>query len=242
MSLVGSKVVIVGGSSGIGLGAAFASLDQGANVVIVGRSQDKLDAAVKELGKSRNITAIRADVTREDETQKLFDAIGVFDHLIVTRGTPPLSTPIPQLNINEARQFVETMLISSFSLAKHAHATLRKGGSITFTSGISKDKPPVSGGAVVAAVAGAMSYVVRALALELAPTRVNVISPGWVKTPMWDELVGEAKLGIWEQLAAKLPAGRIATPQDIARAYVYLMESDLTTGTTLHIDGGHALI
>ena len=95
---------------------------------------------------------------------------------------------------------------------------------------------------MVSAIAGSFSYLARALALELAPTRVNVVSPGWVDTPMWDELVGAAKSGYFASMASRLPARKIATPADIARAYVYLMGSEFTTGETLHIDGGQSLI
>lgn len=120
--------------------------------------------------------------------------------------------------------------------------TLRPGGSMIFTSGINKDRPPVPGGSVVSAIAGSFTYLARALALELAPTRVNVVSPGWVDTPMWDEIVGEAKAGFFAGMAPRLPAKKIATPADVARAYVHLMESEFTTGETIRIDGGHHLI
>lgn len=113
---------------------------------------------------------------------------------------------------------------------------------MTFTSGINKDRPPVPGGSVVSAIAGSFSYFARALSLELAPTRVNVVSPGWVDTPMFDELAGHAKSGYFESMAARLPVGRIAKPADIAPAYVYLMQSDFTTGQTIHLDGGQSLI
>jgi len=113
---------------------------------------------------------------------------------------------------------------------------------MTFTSGINKDRPPVPGGSIVAAVAGSFSNFAHALSLELAPTRVNVVSPGWVDTPMFAELAGEAKTSLFEGMAARLPARRIATPADIAPAYIYAMESDFTTGETLHIDGGQRLI
>src|SRR5690606_11779649 len=89
----------------------------------------------------------------------------------------------------------------------------------TFTSGINKDRPPVPGGSVVSAIAGSFSYFARALSLELAPTRVNIVSPGWVDTPMFDELAGAAKLDLFADMAARLPAGRIATPAAIAPAY-----------------------
>jgi NAD(P)-dependent dehydrogenase (short-subunit alcohol dehydrogenase family) len=140
------------------------------------------------------------------------------------------------------RSFVDNKLIGAILVAKHAVRTLNASGSMTFTSGINKDKPPVPGGAVVSAIAGSFSYFARALSLELAPARVNVISPGWVDTPMFDELAGDAKLSYFESLASRLPAGRIATPADIAPAYLYAMQSDFTTGQTIHIDGGQSLI
>lgn len=237
-----SKIVIVGGSSGIGRGVAQAAVDRGAEVVLVGRSEAKLRRASEALGAGPRVTTVAADVTHEPDVVRMFEAVGPFDHLVVTRGVPPLNAPIDAFDLTAVRAFVDAMQISSITLAKHAQRTLRRGGSITFTSGISKDRPGPSGGAVVAAVAGSFDYLVRALAREIGPTRANVVSPGWVDTPMWDDLVGDAKHGLWEDLGRRLPAGRIATPADIAPAYLFLMESELTTGTTLHIDGGHALI
>ena len=237
-----SKIVIVGGSSGIGWGVAQAARELGAHLVLVGRSQAKLDAARAALAAPETVETVAADVTREDDVARMFETVGAFDHLVVTRGVPPVTAPVEAFDMGAVRGFIETMLVSSVTLTKHAHGKLRRDGSIIFTSGISKDRPPPSGGAVVAAVAGSFTYLARALALELAPIRVNVVSPGWVDTPMWDELVGEAKTALWKQLAERLPAGRIATPAEIAKAYLYLMDSTFTTGTTLHIDGGHALI
>ena len=100
----------------------------------------------------------------------------------------------------------------------------------------------MAGGAVVAAVNGALGALARALALEMAPTRVNVVSPGWVETPVWDALMGERKTAAWEQMARRLPVGRIGTPSDLAAAYLFLMENTFATGTTVHVDGGHALV
>jgi NAD(P)-dependent dehydrogenase (short-subunit alcohol dehydrogenase family) len=241
-TLPGKKVVIVGGSSGIGLGVAAMALERGAQVVIVGRSGEKLRNASRVLGASRGVRSVAADMTHEAAVAKLFDEIGGFDHLVSTAGAPPPGDPIGQTDLDLARGFVENKLIGALTLAKHAVKALRPGGSMTFTSGINKDRPPVPGGAVVTAIAGSFGFLAHALALELAPTRVNVVSPGWVDTPMWDELVGEAKSGLLTDMAARLPAGRIATPADIARAYLYLMESEFTTGETIHIDGGQRLI
>lgn len=241
-ALEGNKVVVVGGSSGIGLGVAAAALEKGADVVIVSRSPKKLEAAAKSLSTLGRFTTMACDMTREDELARLFDQIGAFDHLVSTAGGPPPGDPIEQTDIDGVRRFVDSKLLGAVLLVKHAVRGLKKGGSITFTSGINKDRPPVPGGAVVSAIAGSFDYLARALSLELAPSRVNVISPGWVDTPMFDELVGDAKHSYFESMAARLPSAKIAKPADIAPAYLYAMESDFTTGETIHIDGGQRLI
>ena len=242
MSLNEKSVLIVGGSSGIALGVAEALLQEGATVTIVGRTQEKLRAARESLGFGDRIKAIVADVTNEDQVRLIFEESGTIDHLVVTRGVAPIGAPIESLDLDSARHFIDVMLVSALSLAKHAAPHIRRGGSITFTSGIAKDKPANRGGAVVAVVAGSMGYLARALALELAPTRVNVVSPGWVETPMWEEIAGPAKNQMWADMGKRVPAGRIAKPADIAKAYSFLLSSELTTGIVLNIDGGHALI
>lgn len=235
------RVLIVGGSSGIGLGVAEALLQQGATVALAGRSAEKLRAAKAHLAAGDRVRTLVADVTDEAQVRALFESCGALDHLVVTRGVVPFNAPVESMDLEAARRFIDLVVVSSIALVKHALPQLRRGGSITFTSGISKDKPG-PGGAVVATVAGSLGYLARALAVELAPTRVNVVSPGWVRTPMWDELAGPAKEGIWADMAARLPARRVATAADVAKAYTYLLGSELTTGTVLDIDGGHALI
>ena len=236
------KVVVVGGSSGIGLGVAAAALERGARVAIVGRSADKLQKAAQKLGGGSRLQTIAADMTDEGSVARMFGDVGALDHLVSTAGAPPPSDPVNSLDVDVARRFVDNKLFGALILAKHAVKTLVRGGSITLTSGINKDRPPVPGGSVVTAVAGSFGYLAHALALELGPTRVNVVSPGWVDTPMWDELVGEAKAGYLADMASRLPARKIATPFDVARAYIYLMENELMTGETIHIDGGQRLI
>lgn len=241
-NLMGKKVIVVGGSSGIGLGVAAATLERGADLMIVGRSADKLERARRALGVDGRVETFAADMTQEANIAALFERIGVFDHLVSTAGTPPPGDPIDQTDIDNVRRFIDNKLVGAVLVAKHAARTLSRGGSMTFTSGINKDRPPVPGGAVVSAIAGSFTYLARALSLELAPSRVNVISPGWVDTPMFTELAGEAKSQLFEAMAARLPSGKIATPADVALAYVYLMESEFTTGQTINIDGGQSLI
>jgi NAD(P)-dependent dehydrogenase (short-subunit alcohol dehydrogenase family) len=242
MSLQNQKIVVVGGSSGIGLGVAAAAVKIGAQVVIAGRSEAKLRNAVATLGAGSNVQSVTVDMTDEAGVARMFAEVGPFDHLVSTAGAPPPGDPLERTDLNLARAFIDNKLVGAITLAKHAVKSLRAGGSITFTSGINKDKPPVPGGAVVTAVAGSFGYLAHALALELAPTRVNIVSPGWVDTPMWDELVGADKAGLLTGMASQLPARKIATVADVARAYLYLMESGFTTGETIHIDGGQRLI
>lgn len=242
-TLVDKKIVIVGGSSGIGLGVAASAIERGAHVVLVGRSLQKLQAAQRQLAAAGGrVRTFSADTLQEREIARLFEEVGELDHLVSTAGGPPPGDPIGLIDRERVRRFIDDKLVGALMLAKHAARGLKPGGSMTFTSGINKDRPPVPGGAVVAAIAGSFSYLAHALSLELAPTRVNVVSPGWVDTPLFTALAGEAKLGLFEGLAARLPAGRVAKPADIAPAYVFAMESDFATGQTLHIDGGQSLI
>jgi NAD(P)-dependent dehydrogenase (short-subunit alcohol dehydrogenase family) len=224
------------------LGVAAAALERGAQIIIAGRSQEKLRNAVRAMGSAGEVPTFAVDMTDESAVARMFAEIGEFDHLVSTAGAPPPNDPVADARLDVARRFIDNKLVGALSLTKHAVKTLRPGGSITFTSGINKDRPPVPGGAVVTAVAGSFGYLAHALALELAPTRVNVVSPGWVDTPMWDELVGDAKSAYLADMASRLPARKMATPADVARAYLYLMESEFMTGETIHIDGGQRFV
>jgi len=212
-SLDGKKVIIFGGSSGIGLGVAKAALEKGAEVFIAGRSSAKLKAAEKALGKNPKLRSIAADMTKEADVARAFEQAGAIDHFVTTAGTPPADMPIGDIDLEATRRFIDDKMISTMTLAKYASKALKRGGSMVLTSGINKDKPPVPGGSVVTAVAGSFGYFAHALALELAPTRVNVVSPGWVDTPMFDEIVGDAKLGYFEDMAARLPAAASQRPR-----------------------------
>ena len=135
-SLMGTKVVVVGGSSGIGLGVAKAALQRGAQLVIVGRSQDKLLQAQRALATDGHVETVTADMTREAEISATFAGIGSFDHLVSTAGAPPPGDPIADTDADEVRRFVDNKLIGAVLLAKHAARRIKRGGSMTFTSGI----------------------------------------------------------------------------------------------------------
>lgn len=134
-----------------------------------------------------------------------------------------------------------TKVLGPWLVAKHLGGALPAGGSLVFTSGVAAYRPG-PGASMIATANGALEALARSLALELAPVRVNVVSPGWVDTPIWDVLAGDAKGERLAAMAARLPAGRVGTPDDIARAIVALLDNGFVTGTVLHVDGGHRLV
>jgi len=239
--LEGKSVVVVGGSRGMGLGIASAAASRGADVVIVGRDSGRLERAKEDVSGARTLAA---DATREADVVRLFDVVGALDHLIVTAADLRYA-PIGEMSLESLRAVIDSKLLAAALLAKHASPRVRAGGSMTFVSGVAADRPAPKG-SMVAAVNGALNAFARALAVELAPLRVNTLSPGWVDTPVWDriasELANRPKAELFAQASQRLPTRRIGTTADIAHAAVFLMESEFTTGSTLYVDGGHRLV
>jgi NAD(P)-dependent dehydrogenase (short-subunit alcohol dehydrogenase family) len=235
------RFVVVGGSSGIGLGIARYLLESGANVCIVSRSADRLETAAKDLGHSDRLQTAVADVTDERQVQELFSRIEPFDHLVATAAQGYSLQPINSLEVEAVRPFIESKLIGALLLAKHAPAHMREGGSITYTGGIAADKP-APGGSVVAAVNASFVGLTNALALELAPIRVNTIAPGWVDTPIWDTIAGPRKQGMLEQMAQRLPARRLTESMDVGHAVLFVATSRVMSGAVLHVDAGQRII
>ncbi|MGK3982992.1 SDR family oxidoreductase [Sorangium sp. So ce136] len=238
MNLEQQHVVVIGGSSGIGLGVARACLARGASLTLVSRSPEKLAGAAAELGDARRVRTFAADVTQEAEVRSLFNEHPPARHVVVT-AVQGHYQPVREMDIAAARHLIDSKLVAALHVAKHAR--IEPGGSLVFTTGIAAVRPG-PGGSVVAAVNGALMSLVRALAIELAPVRVNALSPGWVDTPVWDSIAGGAKEQRFAQHARRLPVGRIGAPADIADAALFLMGNGFTTGEVLHVDGGHRLV
>jgi NAD(P)-dependent dehydrogenase (short-subunit alcohol dehydrogenase family) len=229
-------VVIVGGSSGMGLALATELVAQGTEVTIAGRSADRLEAVDLAVRK------VVADIGDEQDVERLFKTTGPLDHIVTTAADISGSyQPIRQYDVAAARAAIESKLIGPLLLAKHGAPVLAPGGSIVFTSGIAAYRPGPRG-SMVAALNGALASMAAALAVELAPIRVNAVSPGWVDTPIWQGVAGAAKDETLAAMAERLPVGRIGRTKDIAEAIIALLRNGFITGTVLHADGGHRLV
>jgi len=238
-------VLIVGGSSGMGLALARSLLADGSAVVIAGRSSERLAqarAALGDVGDVGNLGTIAADITREDDVIRLFGECGPLDHIVSTaadiEGAYEL---LPDLELAAARRVFDSKFFGPWLLAKHGRTRLAPEGSITFTSGIAAYRPAPRG-SVVAGANGALASLAYALAVELAPIRVNIVSPGWVDTPIWQHVAGAEAPARLDAMAQKLPVGRVGRPADIADGIRFLMRNGYATGSVLHLDGGHRLV
>ncbi len=236
------RVLIVGGGSGMGLALAEAMLGEGAEVTIAGRSAERLEKARRVLKSPSALGTIQADIAQEADVERIFAQTGPLDHIVTTAADIAGAYKLlPELDLAAMRRVIDSKVIGPLLLAKHGAPVLRPSGSITFTSGIAAYRPAARG-SIVAAVNGALASIAYALAVELAPIRVNAVSPGWVDTAIWDAVIGDARVATLDAMAARLPAGRIGKPSDIADAIRFVMRNGFVTGTVLHVDGGHRLV
>ena len=236
MPLEGKTAVFVGGSSGIGLASAQAVAAEGARVVIGGRSEPRLRAAAERIG--GRVEAHTVDITDEASVARFFDAVGPLDHLVISAAGAAMGR-FRDLDVAVARHFVDSKFWGPYVVARRAVPQIRGTGSITFFSGAagSRATPGFSCGSAINA---AIETLARTLAVELAPIRVNVISPGLIDTPVWESFVSSAERdALFTETAAKLPAGRIGRPEEVADAVLFLVRNEYTTGTTLFVDGGY---
>jgi NAD(P)-dependent dehydrogenase (short-subunit alcohol dehydrogenase family) len=241
----GGTIVVIGGSSGIGLAVARRSLDDGATVVIAGRSQRRLDTARADLARTGppagRLSAYPVDIGDPAQVAALFERVGTLAHLVVTAADLPYG-PVVSLSEDSMVRAVRSKILGPLFAAQQAAPRITKPGSITFTSGVAASRP-APGGALAATVNGALESMVLALALELAPIRVNAVSPGWVDTPVWDQLATpDVKNARMADLAARLPARRLGRPEDIANAVAFLIADAFVTGTVLHAEGAQVLV
>jgi NAD(P)-dependent dehydrogenase (short-subunit alcohol dehydrogenase family) len=230
MQLSGQKVVVVGGSSGIGLSTAEMAKREGAEVVIASRSAEKLNAAAGKIG----VKAIPADVTSDDSIASLFRQCGAVDHVVVTAAQ--LKTgPFKTVPMDDVRSTMEGKFWGAWRCARFAD--IKAGGSLTLVSGFLSIRPRPNA-AIVGAANGALESLTRSLALDLAPVRVNCVSPGIIDTPIRAAMPEAARREMLEKTAAALPVRRVGLGEDIARQILAFMTNGFATGSIIYLDGG----
>jgi NAD(P)-dependent dehydrogenase (short-subunit alcohol dehydrogenase family) len=233
------RVVIVGGSSGIGLAIAEKAASQGAEVIIVSSNQERVREAAKSIGGGAQGQAV--DVSDEKAVESFFTKIGAFDHLVFTAGDSLQLHELADTDLKQARRAFELRYWSALATVKYGSPQIRKGGSIVLTTGVAGQRPH-SGWVIAASVCGTIEALTRALAVELAPIRVNAVSPGVVRTNLWQNMSSSEREQLFESVGKSLPVGRVGEAHDIAQAYLFLMQEGFSTGQTVVVDGGTVLV
>jgi NAD(P)-dependent dehydrogenase (short-subunit alcohol dehydrogenase family) len=237
--LTEKSVILLGGSSGIGLATARKAAAEGAQIVIVSSNRDRVDKALKELPVGSKGYAV--DLSKEENIKDFFSSTGRFDHLVYCAGENLALSPIAQTDIGQARDFFTIRFWGAFAAVKYAAPLINEGGSIGLTSGIASIRPG-AGWSVASAICGAMESFVRAMAVELSPIRVNCVVPGVISTPLWDSMGPQKRDEIFNQVTKNSLVKRVGLPDDVAEGFLYLMKQRNGTGQSLLIDGGAVLI
>ena len=235
-ALKDQTVLVIGRGSGLARASALAALDAGARVVAAGRDQETLAAAYAG---EPGVSAETVNLTDEASIAALGDRLGAVNHVVSTASARARGR-VADLDRDAIRLSFDTKVIGPLMLAKHLAPRMNKGGSFVLFSGVAAAKIAV-GTLGVAITNAAADTLARSLALELAPIRVNAISPGVIDTGAWDAFGEQGKADYFADIRARNPARRIGTPQDIAEGVLFAMTSTFLTGQTLHIDGGEPL-
>jgi NAD(P)-dependent dehydrogenase (short-subunit alcohol dehydrogenase family) len=238
MSLEGQRVVLFGASSGLGLATAIAARDAGATVTIVARNAERLAAAADGIGKGTTTAAL--DAADANAVEALFADLGHVDHVASFTGEQPEGA-VGATSHELYQRALDARVWAARNLCASAVPCMPPTGSFTFCSGVSAWRPRRNRSAGAAATAAVESFG-RAMAVELAPIRVNTVCPGAFDTPVLDRAFGHRKEEVLRPYLAQLPLGRLGRPEELAHAVVFLMTATYVTGTVLHVDGGSLLI
>jgi NAD(P)-dependent dehydrogenase (short-subunit alcohol dehydrogenase family) len=233
-TMKGQRVVVVGGTSGMGLATVRAAAGLGAEVVSAGR---------RPLAQRESVPGVEAaevDVTDEESVRMLFDRVGTLDHLLVTASAGTPGAFLDQ-DLATARSFMDGKFFGSWMCARYAAPGLAASGSITFVTGGAVVRPPAHGSMISAAFA-AVEALTRALAIELGPRRVNTIRPGYTDSDMWSYLPDARRRELRRRVSDAMPVGRMGTPADVAHAALFLMTNPQVTGAVLEVTGGETLV
>jgi NAD(P)-dependent dehydrogenase (short-subunit alcohol dehydrogenase family) len=234
-TLQDKTVVVVGRGSGIARAITLLARSEGARVIVAGRDKDKLASAYDDPG----ITADVVDITDDTSIAALAERVGPVDHVVSTASARARGK-LAELERANLQLSFDTKVFGPIMLAKYFAPLMNPGGSFVLFSGVNAFKVSV-GYLGVAITNGAVDFLTRSLAVELAPIRVNAISPGVIDTGAWDTMGDEGKRAYFEHISGHNPAGRIGTPEDVATAVLFAMTNTFLTGVTLKIDGGEPL-
>ncbi|MBK4735301.1 SDR family oxidoreductase [Noviherbaspirillum pedocola] len=238
LNLSGKKLVVVGGKTGIGLGIARAARLSGATVIVASRRI----ASLEERPDLADFEQVSLDMRDETAVRMAFERIGSFDHLVVT-AAPDIGTwgGFMDADMRGVRSYLEGKFLGTWACARYGAPHLRANGSITFLSGGMAARPKI-GYAAVTSTFAAVEALSGSLALELAPTRVNTIRPGFVDTDMWSFLPDQAREGLRKKVEETFPSRRAGKAEDIAHAALFLMTNPYVTGTVIEVSGGENLV
>jgi NAD(P)-dependent dehydrogenase (short-subunit alcohol dehydrogenase family) len=235
MRFTDQRVLVLGGTAGIGLAVARAAAAEGAAVVVSSSSAARVDAALASLPDGAEGQVV--DLADEAALAAFAAGAGPIDHLVYTAGDALRLGPLADTPVAAARAALEVRVWGAYAAVRHFAPQLRPGGSIVLTSGTAGPRPG-AGWSVGALICSGMEGVGRALAVELAPIRVNVVRPGIVRTDLWAGMDAADRDALYAGTAAALPVGRVGEPEDVAQSYLYAMANGYATGTVLTVDGG----
>jgi NAD(P)-dependent dehydrogenase (short-subunit alcohol dehydrogenase family) len=237
--LQGKRVVVLGGSSGIGLAVAQQVVEQGGELVIASSNAQRVQQAITKLGGKAAGHAL--DLTDEPGIRTFFEKLGGFDHLVYTAGDTLQLNEVATADLKQARRAFELRYWAVLAAVKYGSAQIRSGGSVVITTGIAAHRPR-KGWVFGASVCGAIDALTRALAVELAPLRVNAVSPGVVRTNLWQHIPESDREQMYQGVGKTLLVGRVGEAHEIARAYLFLMQEGFSTGQIVVVDGGTLLV
>ena len=236
--LAGQTVVLIGGSAGIGLETARRARAEGAEVVLAGRDPGRLKEAALDVG-ARSTAAF--DATDSAALQQFFDGLpDPIDHILVTAGGPSYG-PLLEMDSGQVREALSDHVVLGLEVARNAHRMMRPGGTLVLMGGTGGRRVG-HGLGIASAATAAIPLFVAALALELAPVRVNLIAAGFVDTPLSASLLGDQLDARRNELRTTLPIGRVVSPEDVAALAVHIMINTALTGATFDIDGGEQFV
>lgn len=236
--LRGQTVVVIGGSAGIGLETARRASAEGAKLILAARNAERLEGVAHELGAASSVAFDATDFVR---LRRFFDELPApIDHVLVT-GPGPYYAPLAEMDFEKVQRDIDSHLLLPLHVAQCAASKVRPGGTLIFMGGTG-GRRPARGCTLISALTAASPAMVKNLALELAPVRVNLIAAGFVDTPLSAALLGDQLDARREQLRTTLPIGRVVEPADIAALAVHLMTNTAVTGATYDIDGGQQVV